>query len=61
VAQSEADPAEQVHNFFSHACTCGSLCRPVQAGWIGGALVSRIDREGHSARQFPECAGLCRI
>src|SRR2546430_17437790 len=24
---------------------------------FGGALVSRIDRESHSAWQFPECAG----
>src|SRR5437667_3835142 len=28
-----------------------------QLAEFGGALVSRIDRESDSARQFPECAG----
>jgi len=39
-----------------------SLCKPLcadqfQLAESGGALVSRIDREGDSARQFRECAG----
>src|SRR2546429_4776312 len=39
-----------------------SLCVPLCADQFklvefGGALVSRIDRESHSAWQFPECAG----
>src|SRR5438132_14262888 len=39
-----------------------SLCKPLcadqfQLAESGGALVSRIDREGDSARQFPERAG----
>src|SRR3989440_9627927 len=39
-----------------------SLCVPLCADQFklaefGGALVSRIDREGDSARQFRECAG----
>jgi len=39
-----------------------SLCVPLCADQFklaefGGALVSRIDRESNSARQFPECAG----
>jgi hypothetical protein len=39
-----------------------SLCVPLCAeqfklAEFGGALVSRIDREGDSARQFPKCAG----
>src|SRR6267143_6814745 len=49
---ARASVAEEASSLFVPLCA-----EQFQLAEFGGALVSRIDREGHSARQFRECAG----